>query len=85
MSPLKPPSDVPRYGEFPHLFWDLVPDAPVDVTNGVVLSRLLTLGRPEDLRRTAAVGVAAERLAELTLRPHIRAFWERVLTGCQDG
>lgn len=85
MSPLKPPSDVPRYREFPHLFWDLVPDAPVDITNTVVLARLLTLGRPEDIRRTVAMGVAPERLPELVLPAHIRAFWQRVFRSRHDG
>lgn len=78
-------SDRPRYGEFPHLFWDLVPDAPIDISNAVVLARLLMLGRPEDLRRTAALDVAAARLPELTLPTHVRAFWQRVLRIDGDG
>lgn len=85
MSPFKSPSDVPRYGEFPHLFWDLVPDAPVDITNTVVLARLLTLGRPADIRRTAAMGVAPERFPELVLPAHVRAFWQRVFRIRHDG
>lgn len=85
MSPLTPPSDVPRYGEFPHLFWDLAADAPVDIGNVVVLARLLTLGRPEDLRRTTAVDAAAERLPELALPAHVRAFWQRVFRSRDDG
>lgn len=84
MSPPTPPSDTPRYGEFPHLFWDLAHDAPVDTSNPVVLARLLTSGRPEDLRRTAALDVAAAHLPELVLPAHVRAFWQRFLRTGRD-
>lgn len=81
-----PPSlEVPRYREFPHLFWDLAPDAPVDVENDVILARLLVHGRMADLRRTRALTVTASRLPSLAIPEYIRRFWQKFLSETASG
>ena len=72
-------STAPQYRELPHLFWDLAPDAHVDIGNDVVLARLLVYGRTADIRRTRALTVAAPRLESLFLPDHIRRFWQKLL------
>jgi hypothetical protein len=71
--------DVPRYGDFPHLFADLVPDAPVDIGNDVILARLLIDGRVEDLRRTHALNGALPRLNTLEMPQYLHRVWRRFL------
>lgn len=73
-----PRATVPRYGEFPHLFWDLAPEVPVDIANDVILARLLVHGRIADLRRTQTLSVAPHRLATLAIPEYIRRFWQKV-------
>ncbi len=80
-----PRATDPRYGEFPHLFWDLAPEAPVDIANDVILARLLVHGRIADLRRTQALRVAPHRLATLAIPEHIRRFWQKVFAESRGG
>lgn len=69
----------PRYGDFPHLFWDLDPAAPVDPSQPVVAARLLTKGRTADIRRFYTLTDIAALLPELPLEPPAHAFGAAVV------
>lgn len=68
-----------RYGEFPDLFWDANPDAPIDGKSPVVLARLLTRGSMAAVRALVDPRVLAEALPHLAIDEHVRRFWRRVL------
>ena len=76
----KRPSDgVPRYGDYPELFWDLQPDAPVEVDQPFVLARLLTQASPEVIRKLVPVSLIRRELPTLPIPEHTRTFWGMVL------
>ncbi len=68
-----------RYGDFPHLFWDAQPDAPVDVTSAVTLARLLRRGDPETIAALVPPELLREQLDTLFLPEHTKSLWRRVL------
>lgn len=74
-----------RYGDFPELFWDAQPDAPLDAEHPVVLARILTRGSLEVLTRLVSPRALARHLPSLPLDDHARAFWTRVLGGFDEG
>lgn len=76
-----PPRIRYRYGDFPELFWDAEPDAPVDVTSPVTLERLLTRGRMETVARLVTPDLLLQRLDDLYLPDYVRRFWRTVLEG----
>ncbi len=67
-----------RYGDFPELFWDAKPEAPIDLEHPVVLTRILTRASPEVLVRLVSPERLVEHLPRLPLNDHARAFWTRV-------
>lgn len=79
MVPIDTPSrSTFRYGDFPFLFWDAQPDALIDVSNPVVLARLLTRGRADVIGKLVSLEVLRERLISLTLPEHVQVFWRTV-------
>ena len=84
MAPIDTPSrSAFRYGDFPLLFWDAQPDALIDVSNPVVLARLLTRGRADVIGKLVSPEVLQERLMSLTLPEHVQVFWRTVFEGTQ--
>ena len=67
------------YGDFPRLFWDARPDAPLDLDDPTTIARFLTHADPETVARLVTLEQIGERLPSLPLRPETRAFWEAVL------
>ena len=73
-------SDRPyRYGDFPRLFWDAQPDAPIDVRNPVTLARLLTRADARTVGTLVPLEILKEKLEELPVPEHTKVFWRRVL------
>jgi hypothetical protein len=68
-----------RYGDFPHLFWDAQPNAPLDVTSAVTLARLLRRGDPETIAALVPPELLRESLETLFLPEHTKSLWRRVL------
>ena len=80
MGPVTSPSNPPfRHGDFPELFWDARPEAPIDVCDPVTLARLLTRGRAEVIGKLVPLEVLRERLDAIPLPEHVRIFWRAVL------
>ncbi|GIW51490.1 MAG: hypothetical protein KatS3mg081_0845 [Gemmatimonadales bacterium] len=73
-----------RYGDFPELFWDAKPEAPIDLEHPTVLARILTRSSPEVLVRLVSPERLLEHLPRLPLNEHARAFWERVALHLQQ-
>lgn len=73
------------YGDFPHLFWNAEPRAPLDLDDPTTFGRFLTRGDPETVCRVVTLEEIAERLPQLPLQPETRAFWERVVRSGTDG
>lgn len=67
------------YGDFPHLFWNAEPGAPLDLDDTTTFGRFLTRGDPETVLRVVTLEEVARRLPDLALQPETRAFWERVV------
>lgn len=67
------------YGDFPHLFWNAEPGAPLDLDDPTTFGRFLTRGDPETVFRVVTLEEVARRLQGLPLQPETRAFWERVV------
>jgi hypothetical protein len=68
-----------RYGEFPELFWDAIPDAVVDPENPVVLARVLTQGSAEAIAKLVRPAALERLLPTLVIPEHSRRFWNVVL------
>jgi hypothetical protein len=68
-----------RYADYPHLFWDLDPGAPVDVRHPVVLARLLSRGSVAEVARFVTRDEVRQRLSTLPVADHTRLFWMRVV------
>jgi len=68
-----------RYGDFPELFWDLQPDAPVDVENPSILARVIQYGNMEAIRKLVRPEVLRRELSTLFVPEHTRRFWWKVL------
>lgn len=77
-------SGGPRYGDFPELFWDLRPDAPIDAESPVVLARLLTRARAEIIGKLVSPRVLRDRLDSLPIAENVRVFWRAVLDGTSE-
>lgn len=67
------------YGDFPHLFWNAEPGAPLDLDDPTTFGRFLTRGDPETVFRVVTLDEVGRRLPQLALQPETRAFWERVV------
>ncbi|MBI2615091.1 MAG: hypothetical protein HYW52_05360 [Gemmatimonadetes bacterium] len=70
-----------RYGDFPELFWDADPAAPLDVEHPVALTRILTRGSMDVLVRLVSPALIARKMPALQLSEPARAFWTRVVAG----
>ena len=70
-----------RYGDYPELFWDLLPEAVVDATDPVILARLLTQGRLDAIAELVSMEVLRRELDRLVIPEHTREFWRMVLGG----
>lgn len=78
-------SRVLTYGDFPHLFYNAEPRAPLDLDDPNTFGRFLTRGDPETVCRVVTLDEIAERLPGLPLQPETRSFWERVVRTGADG
>ena len=76
---------APRYGDYPELFWDAVPDAPVDTDNPVVLARVIVRGSMDAVAQLVTPSVLRRELPRLVVPDHVRRFWERVLDEMPGG
>lgn len=68
-----------RYGDFPHLFWDAQPEAPVEPSNPVTLARLLTRADARTIGKLVPLEILRESLEDLPVPEHTKLFWRRVL------
>ena len=71
----------PTYGDYPELFWDADPGAPLDVAEPTTLSRLLTRGSPEVIGKLASRELIAAELEGLPVPDNVKYFWRLVLAG----
>jgi addiction module RelB/DinJ family antitoxin len=84
--PVRPPHPARlTYGDFPHLFWNAEPQAPLDLDDPTTFARFLTRGDPETVFRVVTLDEIARRLPELPLQPETRAYWERVVRAGASG
>jgi hypothetical protein len=74
-----------RFRDFPQLFWDARPGELIDPENPFVLSRIITRGSMDALKKLVTPAVLRQRLPDLYLPDHIREFWELVLESISDG
>jgi len=79
------PHDRLTYGDFPHLFWNAEPGAPLDLDDASTFARFLTRGDPETVFRVVTLDEIARRLPDLALQPETRTFWERVVRAGASG
>jgi hypothetical protein len=68
-----------KYGDFPELFWDAQRDAVIEPDNVVMLSRVLSQGSMEAIRRLVDFDIVRQRWEELWLTPDTRYVWAKVL------
>lgn len=68
-----------RYGDFPELFWDAQPGAPIDPANPVVLARILSRGSSRAMSALLTLELIRDNLGHLALPGHVLAFWRRVV------
>ena len=73
------PDRTPRYGDHPELFWDLQPDAPIDLTRPSIVARILREGSLKTIIALVPPSVLREQLPELVMPEHTRRFWNSVL------
>lgn len=76
-----PSRPVYRYRDFPGVFWEMQPDAIIDVTVPAVVARILNTERVDIIRTLIPLSDLADRLDELPLMDHQRDFWRMVLAG----
>ena len=69
---------TPVYGDYPELFWDADPGAPLDVAEPTTSSRLLTRGSPEVIGRLASRELIAAELEGLPVPDNVKYFWRLV-------
>lgn len=75
-----------RYGDFPELFWDLLPEEPVDLHHPVILTRILMDPSGKNAREKLLTLDALRRgLPHADLPEHARLFWTRVLEVASSG
>jgi hypothetical protein len=74
-----------RYGDFPELFWDARPDAPIDPDEPVVIARIIMRGSSDALHRLVSPSTLRAVLPGLVIPDHVRAFWRRVLSKVPAG
>lgn len=70
---------MPRYRDFPHLFWDMQPDAPVNTAHPAIVARVLERGSVADLNALLDPRQVRRELPTLHVPAHIARFWRRVL------
>lgn len=75
----RPVSDPPRCGDFPDLFWDLKPDAPIPKDDPMILARVLREGTMHDISVLIDWDVLEREIDDLVIPQHTRRFWHRVL------
>jgi hypothetical protein len=73
------PDPLPRYGDYPALFWDLDPAAPVDPEQPSVLARILTMAELETVFQLAPEFIIRRDILTVPIPEHTRLFWEMVL------
>lgn len=69
----------PRYGDYPELFWDLKPDAEIDLDHPVIVARVLREGNLRHVRELVPMEVLRKHLPDIFIPDHVRRFWTRVL------
>jgi hypothetical protein len=73
------PDPPPRYGDYPELFWDLDPAAPIDVEHPAVLGRVLESGSLEMIRALVPFEVIRRNVDAIEAPEHVRDFWKLVV------
>ena len=68
-----------RYGEFPELFWDAMPEAVIDPENPIVLVRVLTQGSSDAVAKLLTPEALERLLPTLVIPEHSRRFWSVVV------
>lgn len=68
-----------RYGDHPELFWELQPDAPIDLSRPSIIARILKDGSLPTIRKLIPVSVLRRELPTLPIPEHTRRFWSRVV------
>ena len=74
-----PDRPVLRYGDYPALFWDADPRAPIDADSPVVLARILTRGPAELVGALITPDALLARPDSLSIPEHVRVFWHTVV------
>ena len=69
------------YGDYPALFWDADPGAPLDVADPTTLVRLLTWGSPQVIGELVPRDLIATELEGLPVPDSVKFFWRLVLEG----
>jgi len=77
---MAPSAPADRYADFPELFWDATPEANIDVSNVVVLARVITRGSMDAIARLVSPSVLERELPHLVIDEAARRFWQRVLS-----
>ncbi len=78
------PSPLDRYADFPELFWDATPETTIDVSNPVVLARVITRGSMDAVARLVSPALLERELPYLVIDESVRRFWQRVLSKLVD-
>ncbi|HEX2203196.1 MAG TPA: hypothetical protein VHG91_07850 [Longimicrobium sp.] len=68
-----------RYGDYPELFWDLQPDAEIDLDHPLIVARVLREGNLRHVRELVPLEVLRKHLPDIFIPEHVRLFWTRVL------
>ena len=68
-----------RYGDYPELFWDLKPEAPIDVSRPSILARVLQGASLQTIRQLVPLSLLRRELPTLPVPEHTRLFWTRVV------
>ena len=72
-------SDPPRYGDYPELFWDMNPDAPIAADDPIIISRLLREGSLDAIFALVPLSRLERAMPDLVIPEHTRLFWTGVL------
>jgi hypothetical protein len=81
------PTPQPRYGDYPELFWDMEPSAPIAADHPMIIARILREGSLATIFKLVPWDVLERELPNLVIPDHTRLFWMRVLQAKreQDG
>jgi hypothetical protein len=70
---------VYHYRDFPELFQDLDPDAPVDRDDPLIMTRVLRVGNLSHVKKLVRMDVLAREFDHLELPANVRGFWTLLL------